>query len=294
MTYFVNGSQISGSSYIFEKSGNYSVTVEAIDTDGSSSSATYVQQVNPFYILGVSLMTNSTTINTTSAYNNSKIGPSGPGSLNYSLANFTTYTLIGDNASLVVSSGTYNNTPAMIFNFTMTNQSWNASIVYTLLLNETTNQYMGLLSADISPDSNPIRLGNDFVIDYSSTVMEQLMGVENGIKLISNNYTNSHNSTLVTLASYYKNLTKAFDSFIGMVPSNLSTVAVMGTQAQITDYSWTCILDIVVLLGDIFLFAIDIIGFIVAPEISPFDAWFFFLEVNFMLPVDIGSVLYDC
>lgn len=88
LTYFVNGSQISGSSYIFEKSGNYSVTVKAVDTDGSSSSATYVQQVNPFYILGVSLMTNSTTINTTSAYNNSKIGPNGPGPLNYSLANF--------------------------------------------------------------------------------------------------------------------------------------------------------------------------------------------------------------
>ena len=294
LSYFVNGSQIIGSSYIFKKSGNYNVTVEAMDTDGNSSSATYVQQVNPFDILGVSLMTNSTNINTTSAYNNSKIGPNGPGPFNSSLTDLTEYTLTGANTSLAVSSGTYNNTPSIIFNFTMTNRTWNVSIVYTLLLNKTTNQYMGLLSADISPASRPIRLGNDYVIDYSSTVVKQLTGVENGIKLTSNNYSNSQNSNLVTLASYYKNLTIAFDSFIGMIPSNLSTISVMGTQAQITDYSWTCILDIIVLLGDLFLFAIDIIGFIIAPEISPFDAWFFFLEVNFMLPVDIGSVLYDC
>ncbi|MFG1450079.1 MAG: hypothetical protein AAE983_05500 [Thermoplasmataceae archaeon] len=294
VAYSMNNTPIKGSSYTFNKSGNYNVTAKAISYDGSNATKTFVQEVNPFNILNVNLMNNETSFNRTSPYNNSKISVASNVQYNSSLASLTNYTIENGSYSLIIYNGTYNGDPAIILFFTMTTSSWNSSISYTLLLNKTTNHYSGILSADISPVVNQIHLGNGIVINYTSTLGSQLIGIENGIQLLTSNYTHSNNTTLATLGAYYANLGVAFSTFSGMVPENISSLHVTGTQAQITDLSWWCYLEIGLLVADIGMVILDIIGFIIAPEVAPLEAWLFFLEVNFSIPADIAGVILDC
>ena len=241
LSYFINGSKISGTSYLFNMSGVYNVTVMANSIDGSSSTASYTQVIRPIVFLSTNVMNTPSSINITVPTNYSS--PNNPTPLkSYNLTNSTSIMYYGQNSTLSVSRGIYNNTTEILLDFNMTTATWNVNILYALVLNQTSDLYSGMLIGDVSPVTNPVGLGDVLIENFTGTVAEQLSGIQNGISLLSSRYKDSGNVSLQTFDGYYGDLSSAFSEFIGLVPQNVSDLVVGHSLAIVYDYNlWACL-----------------------------------------------------
>lgn len=290
LIYFVNGSKISGSSFTFNMSGYYKVSVVAISLDGNSSTASFTQVVNPINILSVNLMNNSTSISKTAPYNNS-IDHEGS-IMNTTLKeSFMNYSIENNNGtSVTISNGTINGNKTLILNFTMIKSTGTVSIVYELALNETTMIYSGALSANFIPNSDPIHLGDIIELNYSSSLLGQLQGAQNGISKLAKTYLNSSNASLNTLGLYYSTIANSFNEFTSSLPSNITGLQVSSTQVQVFDGFWNCFFSILGLIGTILFLIFD--GATI--EDGGISAYAMFLDITVFFPAAFDAVLLDC
>jgi hypothetical protein len=160
----------------------------------------------------------------------------------YNMTASTTMVYYGQNSTLSVTTGTYNYTTEILLDFNSTIATWNVSIIYALVLNQTSNLYSGTLIGDFSPLSNPIGLGDVLVENFTGNVAEQMLGIQKGISLLSSRYNDSSNATLQTFGSYYSDLFSAFSVFTGLVPQNVSALNVSHSLAIVYDFNlWACL-----------------------------------------------------
>jgi hypothetical protein len=102
-----------------------------------------------------------------------------------------------------------------------------------------------LVRANYAPASNPVRLGDAFYLNYSSSLSGQYAGLANGIRQVGQTYAHSDDAKLRTLGGYYLILVREIAKMQGMVPHHIIKSHVKASAAIALDFDLqACLLAI--------------------------------------------------
>jgi hypothetical protein len=165
-----------------------------------------------------------------------------------SLKGFSNTTLSQGNSKLMVSVGKTGGTSIVYLQYIEVANTYTVTIMESLARNASSSPYSAVLGANIVPTGVDLKLGDVFVLNYTSTLTNQLAGNAAGLGIVALQDIASHNTTIRQLGSYYGLMVISFLKMGAMLPKSTANLNVGRTISVDMDQDCELVCEIVILV----------------------------------------------
>lgn len=150
----------------------------------------------------------------------------------------------------MISTGVVNGVNVVYLQYTETTKAYTVTIEDGLASNPSTSRNWGsTIGANIIPTGKDLKLGDVFVLNYSSTQANQLAGNAVGLGIVALQDLPSQNSTVRELGGLYLIMAASFVTMDTMLPHAISQLNVGGSISVDTDQDCALECQIVILVA---------------------------------------------
>ncbi len=160
----------------------------------------------------------------------------------------------------MASVGTTKGTSIVYLQYTEVANTYTVTILESLARNASSSRYLAVLGANIIPKGRDLKLGDVFVLNYTSTLTNQLLGNAAGLGIVAAQDIASQNSTIRQLGSYYALMAASFLKMGAMLPRSTANLNVSGTISVDMDQDCDLVCEIVVIVTIAVVFVACIIS----------------------------------